>query len=83
MPNVVVKIFSQDGLKVIDSDLEECIAQKFLELGRVRPVYRFQISDLYLSVIQLESFLQFGKGEIFKVPVLISILLLNIVIAGR
>merc|ERR1712130_187928 len=66
LPNVVVKIFSQDGLKVIESDLEECIAQKFLELGRVRPVYRFQISNLYLSVIQLESFLQFGKGEIFK-----------------
>merc|ERR1712130_546267 len=71
LPNVVVKIFSQDGLEVIESDLEECIAQKFLELGRVRPVYRFQISNLYLSVIQLESFLQFGKGEIFKVPILI------------
>lgn len=69
-PDIVIKIFNaEEGEQSISSEMENCVAEKFLELGRVRPVFRFQISDLVISVIQLESFLQFGRGSQFKVSV--------------
>ena len=68
LPNVIVKIFEDDStLQCIESDLETCVAEKFLELGRIRPVFRFQIFHYYLSVIQLEANLQFGLGSTFEV----------------
>jgi len=73
-PDIVIKIFNgEEGEQSISSDMENCIAEKFLELGRVRPVFRFQISDLVISVIQLESFLQFGRGSQFKPVVKVEI----------
>ena len=71
-PDIVIKLFnSEEGELSISSEMENCLAEKFLELGRVRPVFRFQISDLVISVIQLESFLQFGRGSQFKVSVVV------------
>ena len=67
-PDIVVKIFNGEEGEVSESSgMESCVAEKFLELGRVRPVFRFLIADLVISVIQLESYLQFGRGSKFKV----------------
>ena len=70
---MIVKIIEDESLECVESELEECLAEKFLELGRIRPVYRFQICNLYLSVIQLKSFLQFGKGKDFQVFIFLKV----------
>lgn len=67
-PNIVIKFFGDDGeLKCLESSLENCVARKFLELARVRPVYRFNIKNIFITVLQLKAHLQFGRGKRFEV----------------
>ena len=67
-PNIVIKFFGNDGeLKCLESSLENCVARKLLELARVRPVYRFNIKNIFITVLQLKAQLQFGRGKRFEV----------------
>merc|ERR1711990_583839 len=60
---------SDETIFQIDEKLETCLAEKILELGKIRPIFRFSILDQNLTISSTESYFQFGKGKSYK-PVL-------------
>ena len=56
----------------IDEKLETCLAEKILELGKIRPIFRFSILDQNLTISSTESYFQFGKGKSYKVNIFIN-----------
>jgi len=58
---------SDETIFQIDEKLETCLAEKILELGKIRPIFRFSILDQNLTISSTESYFQFGKGKSYKV----------------
>ena len=60
---------SDETIFQIDEKLETCLAEKILELGKIRPIFRFSILDQNLTISNTESYFQFGKGKTYKVNI--------------
>ena len=43
------------------------MAEKILELAKIRPIFRFNILEHHITVEHLQAQLQFGKGQQFQV----------------
>ena len=56
-----------DEVLIIDESLENCLAEKILELAKIRPIFRFVIQDMYITIESLEALLQFGSGKPYVV----------------
>jgi len=69
LPSVRVTLSGGKDIIEIDEKLETCLAEKILELGKIRPIFRFSILDQNLTIQSVESYFQFGKGKNYK-PVL-------------
>ena len=67
MPSVRVTLSDGKDIIEIDEKLETCLAEKILELGKIRPIFRFSILDQNLTISSTESYFQFGKGKSYKV----------------
>ena len=76
LPSVRVTLIdrgpSDETIFQIDEKLETCLAEKILELGKIRPIFRFSILDQNLTISSTESYFQFGKGKSYKVNTIIN-----------
>ena len=63
------ELLSDEKFFQIDEKLETCLAEKILELGKIRPIFRFSILDQNLTISSTESYFQFGKGKSYKVKI--------------
>ena len=66
------ELLSDEKFFQIDEKLETCLAEKILELGKIRPIFRFSILDQNLTISSTESYFQFGKGKSYKVKIFIN-----------
>jgi len=62
LPSIRVQL---DSL-IVDEPLEPCLAEKILELAKIRPIFRFTILEHNITIEHLDALLQFGKGEPFQ-----------------
>jgi hypothetical protein len=65
LPTVRVQLDSERI--IVDAPLESCLAEKILELAKIRPIFRFTLSARHhITIEHLDALLQFGKGAAFE-----------------